>query len=153
MRDGVRDLNVARGGLIDDQALQAALDSGKVAGAALNVFPAEPITITRSSRLGPNVVVTPHLGASTAEATYRAGYQSAEQVRRCSDRRSRLDGRPTSRRSAPRTWRRWGPFLPLARQLGRLAMALAEGSSVERIEAGLHGPDRRLRYAPARRSR
>ena len=44
MRDGVRILNVARGGLIDDEALQAALDVGKVAGAALDVFPSEPIT-------------------------------------------------------------------------------------------------------------
>ena len=79
MRDGVRILNVARGGLIDDAALKDALDSGKVAGAALDVFPSEPITDYPLFGY-PNVVVTPHLGASTAEATDRAGYQSAEQV-------------------------------------------------------------------------
>ena len=80
MRDGVRILNVARGGLIDDAALQAALDSGKVAGAALDVFPSEPITDYPLFTGYPNVVVTPHLGASTAEATDRAGFQSAEQI-------------------------------------------------------------------------
>ena len=90
MRDGVRVLNVARGGLIDEAALKDALDSGKVAGAALDVFPSEPIT--EHPLFGyPNVVVTPHLGASTAEATDRAGYQSAEQVVAALDRRRRLD--------------------------------------------------------------
>ncbi|MCW3030822.1 MAG: D-3-phosphoglycerate dehydrogenase, partial [Solirubrobacterales bacterium] len=80
MRDGVRVLNVARGGLIDDAALKDALDSGKVGGAALDVFPSEPITDYPLFDGYDNVVVTPHLGASTAEATDRAGYQSAEQV-------------------------------------------------------------------------
>jgi D-3-phosphoglycerate dehydrogenase len=79
MRDGVRILNVARGSLIVDADLQAALDSGKVAGAALDVFHSEPITEHPLFHY-PNVIVTPHLGASTAEATDRAGYQAAEQV-------------------------------------------------------------------------
>ncbi|HWF26170.1 MAG TPA: hydroxyacid dehydrogenase, partial [Solirubrobacteraceae bacterium] len=78
-RDGVRILNVARGPLIVDEDLQAALDSGKVGGAALDVFRTEPVT--EHPLFGyPNVIVTPHLGASTAEATDRAGYQAAEQV-------------------------------------------------------------------------
>ena len=65
--------------LIVDEDLQAALDSGKVAGAALDVFRSEPIT--EHPLFGyPNVIVTPHLGASTAEATDRAGFQAAEQV-------------------------------------------------------------------------
>src|SRR5437660_222023 len=67
MRDGVRILNVARGGLIDDGALKDALDSGKVAGAALDVFPSEPMTDYPLFSGYANVVVTPHLGASTAE--------------------------------------------------------------------------------------
>ena len=79
MRDGVRILNVARGSLIVDDDLKAALDSGKVGGAALDVFRSEPITEHPLFHY-PNVVVTPHLGASTAEATDRAGYQAAEQV-------------------------------------------------------------------------
>ena len=79
MKDGVRILNVARGPLVVDADLQAALDSGKVAGAALDVFGTEPVT--DHPLFGyPNVVVTPHLGASTAEATDRAGYQAAEQA-------------------------------------------------------------------------
>jgi D-3-phosphoglycerate dehydrogenase len=138
MRDGVRILNVARGGLIDDQALQDALDSGKVAGAALDVFPSEPITDYPLFQGYPQVVVTPHLGASTAEATDRAGYQSAEQVV------AALTGGVVSTAvNIPSVGAEdmevLGPFLPLARRLGRLAMSLAEGSSVERIEAAFMG--------------
>jgi D-3-phosphoglycerate dehydrogenase len=137
MRDGVRILNVARGGLIDDLALQEALDSGKVAGAALDVFTKEPMT--EHPLFGyANVVVTPHLGASTAEATDRAGYQSAEQVV------AALTGGVVSTAvNIPAIGAEdmvvLGPFLPLATQLGRLAMELAEGSSVERIEAAFMG--------------
>ncbi|HEY2537731.1 MAG TPA: phosphoglycerate dehydrogenase [Solirubrobacteraceae bacterium] len=139
MRDGVRVLNVARGGLIDDAALQAALDSGKVGGAALDVFPSEPMTDYPLFAEGyPQVVVTPHLGASTAEATDRAGYQSAEQVL------AALGGGVVSTAVnipaiGAEDMEVLGPFLPLATQLGRLAMELAEGSSVERIEAAFLG--------------
>ncbi len=137
MRDGVRVLNVARGGLIDEAALERALDSGKVAGAALDVFPSEPMT--ESPLFGRDeVVVTPHLGASTAEATDRAGYQSAEQVV------AALDGGVVSTAVnipaiGAEDMEVLGPFLPMATQLGRLAMSLAEGSSVERIEAAFFG--------------
>jgi D-3-phosphoglycerate dehydrogenase / 2-oxoglutarate reductase len=137
MRDGVRVLNVARGGLIDEAALKDALDSGKVAGAALDVFPSEPMT--ENPLFGdPHVVVTPHLGASTAEATDRAGYQSAEQVV------AALTGGVVSTAVnipaiGAEDMETLGPFLPLATQLGRLAMELAEGSSVERIEAAFLG--------------
>jgi D-3-phosphoglycerate dehydrogenase len=137
MRDGVRVLNVARGGLVDEAALQRALESGKVAGAALDVFVSEPMT---GSPLfsQPNVIVTPHLGASTAEATDRAGYQSAEQVV------AALTGGVVSTAVnipavGAEDMEMLGPFLPLATQLGRLAMELAEGSSVERIEAAFLG--------------
>jgi D-3-phosphoglycerate dehydrogenase / 2-oxoglutarate reductase len=137
MRDGVRILNVARGGLIDDRALKEALDSGKVAGAALDVFASEPMT--EHPLFGyANVIVTPHLGASTAEATDRAGYQSAEQVV------AALTGGVVSTAVnipaiGAEDMEMLGPFLPLATQLGRLAMELAEGSSVERIEAAFLG--------------
>jgi D-3-phosphoglycerate dehydrogenase / 2-oxoglutarate reductase len=137
MRDRVRVLNVARGGLVDEAALKDALDSGKVAGAALDVFPSEPMT--EHPLFGyPNVVMTPHLGASTAEATDRAGYQSAEQVV------AALTGGVVSTAVnipaiAAEDMEMLGPFLPLATKLGRLAMELAEGSSVERIEAAFLG--------------
>ncbi len=132
MRDGVRVLNVARGGLIVDTDLQAALDSGKVAGAALDVFPSEPIT--EHPLFGyPNVVVTPHLGASTAEATDRAGFQAAEQVL------AALTGGVVSTAVnipsvGAEDMELLGPFLPLCRQLGRIGMGIAEGSSMERVE-------------------
>jgi len=137
MRDGVRILNVARGGLIDEAALGEALDSGKVAGAALDVFPTEPMT-ENPLFANPKVIVTPHLGASTAEATDRAGYQSAEQVV------AALTGGVVSTAvNIPSVGAEdmevLGPFLPLAKNLGRLAMELAEGSSVERIEAAFMG--------------
>jgi len=138
MKDGVRVLNVARGGLIDDAALKDALDSGKVGGAALDVFPSEPMTDYPLFEGYPNVVVTPHLGASTAEATDRAGYQSAEQVV------AALTGGVVSTAVnipsiGAEDMEVLGPFLPLATQLGHLAMELAASSSVERIEAAFMG--------------
>jgi D-3-phosphoglycerate dehydrogenase / 2-oxoglutarate reductase len=131
-RDGVRIINCARGELIDDAALKRALDSGKVAGAALDVFTHEPVT--DHPLFGyPNVVVTPHLAASTTEAQDRAGLQTAEQVV------AALTGGVVSTAVnipavSAEDMEALGPFLPLGRGLGRLAMALAESSSVERVE-------------------
>jgi D-3-phosphoglycerate dehydrogenase len=72
-------INVARGGIVDETALYNALKEGAIAGAALDVFAEEPTTASPLFAL-PNVVVTPHLGASTAEAQDRAGVTAAEQV-------------------------------------------------------------------------
>ena len=72
-------INVARGGIVDETALYNALKEGTIAGAALDVFVEEPTTESPLFSL-PNVVVTPHLGASTAEAQDRAGMTAAEQV-------------------------------------------------------------------------
>jgi D-3-phosphoglycerate dehydrogenase len=136
-KDGVRILNVARGPLIVDEDLEAALDSGKVAGAALDVFRSEPIT--EHPLFGrPNVIVTPHLGASTAEATDRAGFQAAEQVV------AALTGGVVSSAVnvpavAAEDMEVLGPFLPLSRQLGRLGVALAEGTGIDRVEVELLG--------------
>ena len=78
-KPGIRIVNVARGGLVDEEALVEALRAGRVGGAALDVFDGEPIE--SSPLFGvPGVVVTPHLGASTAEAQHRAGVNIAEQV-------------------------------------------------------------------------
>lgn len=73
-------INVARGGLIDEEALAAALEAGEIAGAALDVFMQEPPADTALTGL-PNVNVTPHLGASTAEAQEKAGVSVAKSVR------------------------------------------------------------------------
>jgi D-3-phosphoglycerate dehydrogenase len=136
-RDGVRVLNVARGPLIVDEDLQAALDSGKVGGAALDVFRSEPITSHPLFGYR-NVIVTPHLGASTAEATDRAGFQAAEQVVA-----ALTGGTVTSAVNVPaissEDREALGPFIPLCRSLGRIAVALAAGSSIDRVQVEFLG--------------
>jgi D-3-phosphoglycerate dehydrogenase / 2-oxoglutarate reductase len=136
-RDGVRILNVARGPLVVEEDLKAALDSGKVGGAALDVFSEEPVT--EHPLFGyPNVIVTPHLGASTAEATDRAGYQAAEQVIA-----ALTGGVVTSAVNVPaisaEDMEALGPFFSLCRSLGRIATALSQGSSIDRVEAEFLG--------------
>jgi D-3-phosphoglycerate dehydrogenase len=136
-KDGVRVLNVARGPLVVEEDLKAALDSGKVAGAALDVFSSEPAT--EHPLFGyPNVIVTPHLGASTAEATDRAGYQAAEQVIA-----ALTGGVVTSAVNVPaipgEDMEVLGPFVPLCRSLGRIGVALAEGSSIDRVQTEFLG--------------
>jgi D-3-phosphoglycerate dehydrogenase / 2-oxoglutarate reductase len=124
MKDGVRIINAARGDLVDEGALVAALESGKVAGAALDVFPQEPYD---GPLLGaPNLIVTPHLAASTDEAQDRAGVIVAEQVV------AALDGGLVSNAvNIPSVNAEdlevLGPFVPLAASLGRLALELARG--------------------------
>ena len=136
-KDGVRILNVARGSLVVDRDLQAALDSGRVAGAALDVFRSEPAT-EHPLFSYPNVIVTPHLGASTAEATDRAGYQAAEQVIA-----ALTGGVVTSAVNvpaiAPEDVDMLAPFVSLCRVLGKIAIALAERSSIDRVRAEFLG--------------
>ena len=124
MKDGVRIINAARGDLVDEGALVAALESGKVAGAALDVFPQEPYD---GPLLGaPNLIVTPHLAASTDEAQDRAGVIVAEQVVAALD-----GGLVTNAVNIPSVNAEdlevLGPFVPLAASLGRLALELARG--------------------------
>ena len=110
-------INVARGGVIDENALAAALTNGKLGGAAVDVFTAEP---PRESPLltAPNTILTPHLGASTAEAQTRVAVEAAEQVLDV------LAGRPARYAvNAPlltaETAQALAPYLPLARTLGQ----------------------------------
>src|ERR1700736_3156800 len=77
-RRGVRIINCARGGLIDETALAAALQSGHVAVAALDVFESEPLPAESNLRAQPNLILTPHLGASTAEAQESVGIEIAQ---------------------------------------------------------------------------
>jgi D-3-phosphoglycerate dehydrogenase len=79
-KKGVRIFNCARGGIIKETALIAALKSGKVAAAGLDVFEDEPLAKESEFRTLPNVVLTPHLGASTAEAQESVGIEIAEQI-------------------------------------------------------------------------
>jgi D-3-phosphoglycerate dehydrogenase len=139
MRDGVRVINCARGELVDDAALQAALDSGKVAGAALDVFPSEPIVDYPLFDGYENVVVTPHLGASTTEAQDRAGTQTAEQIIAALTPGDVVTTAVNVPAISPADMEVLGPFVPLCRQLGRLAVSLGEGSSIDRVEVEFLG--------------
>ena len=136
MKDGVRIVNCARGELVDLDALLAGLESGKVGGAALDVFPSEPFTdhpiFARS-----DVVVTPHLGASTAEAQDRAGLVTAEQVT------AALTGGVVTNAVniaavRPEEMEALAPFVPLCEKLGRLAEGLAQGS-IDSVTAEFRG--------------
>ena len=135
MRDGVRLVNAARGDLVVDDALVAALESGKVAGAAIDVFVPEPYDgpLLRA----PNIVLTPHLAASTDEAQDRAGVIVAEQVAAALE-----GGLVTNAVNIPTVGADdlevLGPYIPLAAKLGRFAMALG-GPDVRRLTVEVHG--------------
>ncbi len=123
-RKGVRIINCARGGLVDETALAAALDSGHVAGAAFDVFTTEPAT--ENPLFGhPNVICTPHLGASTNEAQENVALQVAEQM---SDYLLRgaisnaVNFPSITAEEAPRL----KPFIALAEKLGSFAGQLTE---------------------------
>jgi D-3-phosphoglycerate dehydrogenase / 2-oxoglutarate reductase len=138
MRDGVRIVNCARGELVDLDVLDAALDSGKVAGAALDVFPEEPMT-EHPIFAREEVVVTPHLGASTVEAQDRAGTITADQVR------AALTGGVVTNAVniaavRPEVMELLAPFVPLCEKLGRLAQGLAlETATMDRVVAEFRG--------------
>lgn len=131
MKPGTRIVNCARGGLIDEDALYNALVEGKIAGAALDVFETEPPL--NSPLLGlPNVVVTPHLGASTREAQVNVALQVAEQVIMA------LRGEPVV--SAvnlpailPEVMAQVKPYLPLMRLLGEFYIQVY-GGQIEEVE-------------------
>jgi D-3-phosphoglycerate dehydrogenase len=133
MKPGVRVVNCARGGLVDEAALRAALDSGRVAGAAIDVFSEEP---ARENVLfgAPNLVCTPHLGAATTEAQENVAIQIAEQM---SDYlttgavRHAVNMPSITAEEAPRLI----PFVRLAEQLGSFAGQLTEsGVASVRLE-------------------
>ncbi len=124
MKQGVRLINVARGGIVDEEALAEAVASGKVAGAAIDVFAVEPTTESPLFSLS-QLVVTPHLGASTLEAQDKAGLSVAESVLKA------LQGEMV--RSAVNV--DLGPdvpvevqaFLPVAEHLGRIFAMFSGG--------------------------
>lgn len=124
MKDGVRIINCARGGLIDEAALKDALDSGKVAGAALDVFAEEPAN--DHPLFGyENVICTPHLGASTGEAQVNVALQVAEQM---SD--YLVNGGVTNALNMPSLTAeeapKLQPYMALAKQIGGFAGQITE---------------------------
>jgi D-3-phosphoglycerate dehydrogenase len=122
-KPGLRIVNTARGGIVDEEALARAIREGRVAGAALDVFAEEPCTSSPLFELE-SVVVTPHLGASTREAQDKAGQTIAEQVILALAGDFVPFAVNVSAAEASETVR---PFLPLAERLGAIFAALGEG--------------------------
>jgi D-3-phosphoglycerate dehydrogenase len=131
-KPGVRIVNCARGGLIDEAALVEAIKSGHVAGAALDVFAKEPLENDALRELGDKVVLTPHLGASTEEAQLNVAIDVAEQiveVLRGGEARAAVNI-PNLRPEIMATLK---PYFSLAEKLGAVAAQLAEGP-IEAVE-------------------
>src|SRR5512139_213938 len=144
-KKGVRIVNCARGGLIDEAALKDALDSGQVAGAALDVFETEPATA--SPLFGTtNFISTPHLGASTSEAQVNVAIQVAEQM---SDYlllggvTNAVNMPSLSAEEAPRL----RPYVALAEKLGKLAGQVA-GTEIRSIDVEVEGAAAELNVKP-----
>ncbi|MGV0025427.1 phosphoglycerate dehydrogenase [Phormidesmis priestleyi] len=137
MKPTARIINCARGGIIDEAALADALKAGKIAGAAIDVFESEPLGESPLKALGKEIVLTPHLGASTEEAQVNVAIDVAEQIRDV------LLGLPA--RSAvnipglrPDVLEQLKPYLQLAETLGNLVGQLA-GGRIESLNIGLRG--------------
>ncbi|MHB8895086.1 MAG: phosphoglycerate dehydrogenase [Candidatus Geothermincolia bacterium] len=130
VKKGVRIVNVSRGGVIDEMALAEAIKGGKVAGAAIDVFECEPPEKGNPLCVMSEVVTTPHLGASTSEAQYKAGVAIADQVI------AALTGGFVSgavnismpHKEVVETLR---PYMPLCEKLGRLFVNLTKGAISE----------------------
>jgi D-3-phosphoglycerate dehydrogenase len=137
MKPTARLINCARGGIVDEQALYQALEDGQIAGAALDVFESEPLKDSPLVALGNSIVLTPHLGASTAEAQVNVAIDVAEQIRDV------LLGLPA--RSAvnipglsPNVLEELRPYMQLAETLGNLVGQLA-GGRIEMLNVRLQG--------------
>lgn len=126
MKPSVRIINVARGGIVDEEALVQALEQGQVAGAALDVFGQEPPPLNSPLLQHEKVVVTPHLGGSTVEAQVGVALDVAEQIVAV------LNGQPARYAVnapviSPEAASVLGPYMDLSAKLGSLATQLAEG--------------------------
>src|SRR4030095_13938980 len=121
---GVRLINCARGEIINESDLIAALESGKIASAALDVFAREPLAADHTLRTLPNVVLTPHLGASTDEAQEKCGLEVAEVITAYL-----LTGEVRNAVNLPyidaKTFEQVQPYLILGEKMGRLLGQLA----------------------------
>lgn len=137
MKKGAFLVNVARGGVVDEAALARALEAGHLAGAALDVFGNEPLEKDSPLRGAPNLVITPHLGASTKEAQELVATEISEAVRA-----ALAEGDLSRALNAPAiggaTLRELGPLFGLGEALGNLACALAPGG-VREVEVRYAG--------------
>ncbi|XP_047161712.1 D-3-phosphoglycerate dehydrogenase 2, chloroplastic-like [Vigna umbellata] len=144
VKKGVRIVNVARGGVIDEDALVRALDNGIVAQAALDVFTEEPPSKDSKLVHHENVTVTPHLGASTKEAQEGVAIEIAEAV--LGALKGELSATAVNAPMvAPEVLSELAPYVVLAEKLGRLAVQLVSGGSgiksVKVVYRSARGPD------------
>jgi D-3-phosphoglycerate dehydrogenase / 2-oxoglutarate reductase len=142
MKPGVRIVNCARGEIISEADLIAALTSGKVAGAGLDVFAVEPLPADHPYRKQPNLILTPHLGASTEEAQEKCGIEVAEVIAGYL-----LTGEVRNGVNLPyldaKTYEQVKPYLPLGEALGKLLGQLALAGA-DRIYISYGGNARQL---------
>jgi D-3-phosphoglycerate dehydrogenase len=128
MKPGVKIVNCARGEIISETDLIAALESGKVAGAALDVFAVEPLPADHPFRKQANLILTPHLGASTEEAQEKCGIEVAEVIAGYL-----LTGEVRNAVNLPyldaKTYEQVKPYLPLGEALGKLLAQLASAGA------------------------
>ena len=128
MKPGVKIVNCARGEIISETDLIAALESGKVAGAALDVFAVEPLPADHPYRKQPNLILTPHLGASTEEAQEKCGIEVAEVIAGYL-----LTGEVRNAVNLPyldaKTYEQVKPYLPLGEALGKLLSQLSAATA------------------------
>jgi len=150
MKDGVRIVNCARGGIIDDAALAEALKSGKCAGAALDVYLTEPPDFSGELFSLPNVITTPHLGASTEEAQINVAVDVAEQIVDVFQGRSARSAVNMPALS-PEVLAQVQPYLPLAEKMASLAAQTTEGRPIQ-ISIGYCGELAATETGPITRS-
>ncbi|GAB6178988.1 phosphoglycerate dehydrogenase [Desulfotomaculum defluvii] len=136
MKDGVRIINCARGGIVDEEALYQYMISGKVAGAALDVFENEPCTDSPLIKLD-NFIATPHLGASTKEAQINVAVDVAEEI--VAALRGDLVKNAVNMPSmSPKLLAKIRPFLDLAEKLGAFQAQMLDGR-IEKVEVVYSG--------------
>ncbi len=137
MKPNARIVNCSRGGIIDEAALAEALKTGKIAGAALDVYETEPLGESPLKSVGKEIVLTPHLGASTAEAQVNVALDVAEQIR---DVLLGLPARSAVNISglSPHVLEELRPYMQLAETLGNLVGQLA-GGRIESLNVKLQG--------------
>ncbi len=125
-KQGARLVCAARGGIVDEAGLCEALQQGQLAGAALDVFEQEPLPADSPLRSAPNLVLTPHLGASTHEAKHNVSVEMARQVALCLQKGVALNGVNVPR-VAPADAAQVGPYLALAQNLGSFLVQVFPG--------------------------